>query len=109
MATLTSIKPTFAGVALGAVAAAAGCDQFLNDGNVLIYVKNGSGGSITVTVAAPGTPGGLTTVNPAVVLTAGQEKILGPFNPQYFNNSSGFVNLTYSAVTSATVSVIQEF
>lgn len=109
MATLTSIKPTFAGVNLAPVAAAAGGDQFLNDGNVLIYVKNGGGSSINVTVTAPGTPGGLTITNPVVAVPAGGEKILGPFPPQYFNNASGFVNLTYSGVTSVTVAVIQEY
>ncbi len=109
MATLTSIKPTFAGVALGAVAAAGGGDKFLNDGNTLFYVKNGGGSSINVTVAAPGTPGGLTLTAPVVAVAAGADKILGPFNPKYFNDASGFVNLTYSGVTSVTVAVIQEY
>lgn len=109
MATLTSVKPTFAGVLLGAAAAAGGGDKFLNDGNVLLYVKNGGGGSINVTVAAPGTPGGLTITAPVVAVAAGAEKILGPFDPKYFNDSSGYVNLTYSSVTTVTVAVIQEY
>lgn len=109
MATLTSIKPTFAGVLLGAVAAAGGGDKFLNDGNVLLYVKNGSGVSINVTVVASGAPGGLTITNPVIAVAAGAEKIIGPFDPKYFNDASGFVNLTYSAATSVTVSVIQEY
>lgn len=109
MATLTSVKPIFSGVLLGAVAASAGGDQFLNDGNVLIYVKNGGGSSINVTVAAPGAPGGLTLTNPVVAVAAGAEKLLGPFDPKYFNSATGFVNLTYSGVTSVTISVIQEY
>lgn len=109
MATLTSITPTFAGINLAPVAAAAGGDKFLNDGNTLLYIKNGGGSSINATVAAPGTPGGLTLTPPVVAVPAGGEKILGPFDPKYFNDASGFVNLTYSGVTSVTVAVIQEY
>jgi hypothetical protein len=46
--------------------------------------------------------------NPTVSITAGQEKIIGPFDPRYFTDSSGFLNLSYSAVTSVTVAVIQK-
>lgn len=103
MATLTVAQTTFAGVLIGAATAAGGGDKFLNDGSARFYAKNGSGGSITVTVATPGKPGGQTITPVAIVLAAGAEKFAGPFDPAYFNDATGFVNLTYSGVTSLTV------
>jgi hypothetical protein len=107
MATLAVVQPSIAGVSVGAVAAAGGGDKFLNDGSVLLYVKNGSVAPITVTVEAAGTPGGLSFTDPAYVVAAGNDMILGAFNPQYFNDATGFVNLTYSGVTTLTVSPIK--
>lgn len=107
MATLTAIVPTFAGVSLGAAAAAGGGDKFLNTGNELLYIKNGGGSPITLTLDAQ-TVSGLTITDPTVTVAAGAEKIVGPFDPRYFSDSSGFLNLSYSAVTSVTVAVIQK-
>lgn len=103
MATLTVISSAITGTVFAPTAAAGGGDVFPNDGNTKLYVKNGSGGSLTVTVATPGLPGGLTLTPVAVAVAAGVEKILGPFPGQYFNNASGQVALTYSGVTSLTV------
>lgn len=108
MAILATVQPTFAGVLLGAVAAAGGGDKFLNDGSVLFYVKNGGGSAVTVTVEASGMPGGLSLTDPAISVAAGAEKIAGPFNPTLFNDATGYVNVTYSGVTSVTVSPIKD-
>jgi len=43
-----------------------------------------------------------------IAVAAGAEKIIGPFDPRYFTDSNGFLNLSYSAVTSVTVAVIQK-
>lgn len=107
MATLTAIVPTYAGVSLGATAAAGGGDKFLNTGNELLYIKNGGGSPITLTLDAQ-TVAGLAITDPTVSVAAGAEKIVGPFDPRYFSDSSGFLNLSYSAVTSVTVAVIQK-
>lgn len=107
MATLTAIVPTFAGVVLGAAAAAGGGDKFVNTGNELLYIKNGGVGSITLTLDAQ-TVAGLTITDPTVAVAAGAEKIVGPFDPRYFTDATGFLNLTYSGVTSVTVAVIQK-
>jgi hypothetical protein len=103
MATLTVISSAITGTVFAPVAAGAGGDVFANDGNTRYYVKNGSGGSLNVIIATPGLPGGLTLTPVTVAVGAGVEKILGPFPPQYFNNASGQVSLTYSGVTSMTV------
>ena len=107
MATLTAIVPTYAGVSLGATSAAGGGDKFVNTGSELLYIKNGGGSTITLTLDAQ-TVAGLTITGPTVSVAAGAEKIVGPFDPRYFTDSSGFLNLSYSAVTSVTVAVIQK-
>lgn len=88
-------------------AAAGGGDVFVNDGNIVIIVENGSAGDITVTATSTGTVQGLAIADPAIVVTAGEERMIGPFDPAIFNNSSGQVALTYSGVTSLTVQVIR--
>jgi hypothetical protein len=88
------------------VAAAAGGDQFLNTGREVIYLKNASGGSITVTLAPAGTPGGLAFATHNVVLTAATEKIIGPFDPQWYSSIAGIVAISYNSVTSLTVAII---
>jgi hypothetical protein len=107
MATLTAIVPTVAGVSLGSAAAAGGGDKFLNTGNELLYIKNGGGSTITLTLDAQ-TVSGLTITDPTVSVAAGAEKIVGPFDPRYFCDANGYLNLSYSAVTSVTVAVIQK-
>ncbi len=109
MATLTVITPTYTGATFSPASAAGGGDKFVNTGNELLYIKNGGGSTITLTLDAQPVPGvGLTITDPTVSVTAGQEKIIGPFDPRYFTDSSGFLNLSYSAVTSVTVAVIQK-
>ncbi|MFN8493846.1 MAG: hypothetical protein U0350_39980 [Caldilineaceae bacterium] len=107
MALLTNIAPTYAGATFAAVAAAAGGDTFVNNGKTLFYVNNGSGASINVTVTPQATPGGLTIAPVVVTVPAGGAKFIGPFDSAYFNNASGQVAITYSAVTTVTVAAVQ--
>ena len=101
MALLTSVAPTFAGAAFTPVAASAGGDTFLNNGKSLFYVNNGGGSSINVT------PGGLSLAAVVVAVANATAKIIGPFDPSLFNNASGQVSITYSAVTTVTVAAVQ--
>lgn len=107
MATLAAITPTYAGAVLAKTAATAAGDKFLNTGTELLYVINGGGGSINVTLDAKATPGGLAITDPVVAVAAGAEKVLGPFNPAIFNDANGFVNLTYSGDTDVEVAVLK--
>lgn len=103
MAALTVLTPAVSGALLGAVAAAGGGDTFVNNGSTLLYLKNGSGGSITVTIITAGaTRQGVAIADVSVVLAAGEERVVGPFDPSDFNGASG-ISLTYSGVTSLTV------
>jgi hypothetical protein len=80
-------------------------DQFINNGRTWISVKNGDASSHTVTVTSilncsqgvnhPGT----------LVVAAGEERIMGPFDPLRFNDVTNRVSLAYTALTSMTIAV----
>lgn len=87
------------------VAASAGGDSFANDGNTALYVLNGSGGDITVTLVfgTGAAVDGQSPTNRTVVVEAGKAEIIGPFPTQYYNDGNGRMNVTYSGVTTLTV------
>lgn len=98
--------------------AAAGGDTFKPRASgpgvkLALHVKNGSAGSITVTVNDPNTktPLGATAFNPdiGIVIPAGAERIalLDPISR--FVDENGNVGLTYSGVTSLTIGVLRLF
>jgi hypothetical protein len=87
--------------------ASAGGDQFANTGRELLLVRNGGASSVTTTVAAQGRYRGVPFSNVTLTVPAGGEVIAGPFPPEVFNDANGRVNLSYSAVTSVTVAVLQ--
>lgn len=79
-------------------------DKFLNNGNVLLLVRNLGGSAITLTVAPGGVPlAGLTYTALAYTIDAGDYFIVGPFGVDEVNDGAGFVNITYSGVTSVTL------
>ncbi len=88
-------------------AAAAGGDYFVNDGKTVLHVINGSAGDITVTVDSPKECNQGFTHDAAVVVTAGEERFIGPFDRKRFNDANGRVQVTYSGVTSLTVAALR--
>lgn len=83
-------------------------NTFVNTGVERLIVINGSGGSLTVTVALPTSSrslGGLVTTKTYTV-GAGKTAILGPFDPGTFNQSTGVVNVDWSTGTSVTAAVV---
>lgn len=90
--------------ALGAlVAAASGGDTAeIRDGAFLV-VNNGSGSTVTVTVATPGTVKGLAIGQATMAILAGDVGIMPLTN--IFRQTTGRANITYSAVTTVTVGV----
>jgi hypothetical protein len=87
-------------------AAAAGGDQFQNDGKTLLRIKNADGSGMTATVTAQTACNYGTVHSTTVTVGATTGDVLaGPFDPAIYNNSSGYVVVTYSAVTSVTVGV----
>lgn len=97
--TLTVGEAAVAGLAFAPAALGASdtAFEFANDGATLLFVENGSAGTITVTVDVPNLVDGLTITDPTVSITAGASKCIGPFKPRYFNNSSGLVTATINS------------
>jgi len=106
MATLSVQEITRAsnGLTPAYASAAGGGDQFQNNGRCFIQVKNGSGGNITLTAVTQSTVDGLavTDLTAVIPLTSG-DKMIGPFPTDIYNDANGYVQLTYSAVTSLTI------
>lgn len=102
MALLTRQQPTLAGTTITYAAAAGGGDTIGWSADGVYRVKNGSGGSITVTVVTPGnTKYGQADPDIPVAVAAGAEKAIGPFPAELAVD--GVISFTYSGVTSLTV------
>lgn len=75
----------------------------VNDGKLtFVHVKNGSGSSINVTIATPGSVDGNAIADKVVAVPAGEERIIGPFPTSWYNQSDGTVHVDFSAVTAVT-------
>ncbi len=107
MAAITVEKIVVGGTIPTLVAAGAGGDTFINNGDKTTYiVDNASGGSITVTFDGTGT-GPTSAVafddDVATAVGAGVRTHFGPFPIIRFGAT---VSVTYSGVTSLTVAAI---
>ncbi|MEU9972346.1 hypothetical protein [Streptomyces sp. NPDC051014] len=86
-------------------AAAAGGDTAPTGPGRFLYVKNGSGSSITVTVATPGEISGLAIADPTISIGAGKAGTI-PLS-RLFAGADGRAAVTYSAVTTVTVGAFE--
>lgn len=106
MALLTTQQMTSAGAAITLAAATGGGDTAdISNGRTFLFVKNGSGAPITVTLATPGTVDGDLAVGDRAVsvpATTG-ERMIGPLNPAVYGS---IVAITYSGVTTLTVAAV---
>lgn len=103
MATLTVQDLTYSGITPTYAAADVAGDQFPYGMYSLVVVRNDDTGDHTVTVTSYfDDRAGATADDVAVTVTAGEERIIGPF-PSEFSDTDGFVQLTYDAVTSVTI------
>lgn len=114
MAILTRQNLIETGISITESAAGGAGDKATNtDGKTILLVKNGSAGSITVTVteqiANPTDPnyGILTKSDVSKAVAAGAIAVIGPFPVAAFNDSNGDVNISYSAATSVTVAALR--
>ncbi len=109
MADITAQTAARSANELTMASAAAGGDTFTNTGIELLLIINGSGSPITLTVTTPQTvdsEADLAVADLAIVIPAGEQHLIGPFPKAHYNNSSDQVSLSYSAVTSVTLAVI---
>lgn len=110
MATLAVQVSTQTGVAITANAAAAGGDQFLNNGKVGLWIENSHATDPrTITIVTQKTIDALAVTDRTMTITAGEDrKWIGPFDKSIYNDSSNYVQLTYSdSAADITVSPIQ--
>lgn len=114
MATLTVQTVSEDGLDLGAMTAVNASDVFDNDGKTLLYVYNGSGGDITITIQANGVGAsfsvpGYGTVEKAdktLTISTTHFGVLGPFPRAAYNDSSGQVTVTYSGTSSVVAEAV---
>lgn len=94
------------GATITPVAAAGGGDTMVGGQGVHLYVNNGGGSPITVTLVTPETvEGALAVADRAVTVTNGTFREI-PVPSRYNDPSTGLASITYSAVTSVTVAAI---
>lgn len=104
MALLTNQQMTSAGGAITLTAAAGGGDTLdVGNGRTFLWVKNGGGSAITVTITTPGTVDGLAITDRTVSVPNGGERLIGPLSPSVYADSTGVAAISYSGVTSVTV------
>lgn len=106
MAALTAQSISTAGLAPTFANAAAGGDTAPVGGDLVLIVRNGSGSAVTVTVATPGTVGGLDIADASVSVPAGGSGVI-PMAAVYRDPVTNRAAITYSAVTTVTVAVLQ--
>jgi len=106
---LTVNEVVRAGVAFSPSAANVDGHSLANDRNaaLFLYVNNGSGSSVTVTIQTPGTVDGLAVADRTVAVAAAAEKLIGPFPSGVYDQSDGAVYVDFSAVTSVTVAAFK--
>lgn len=108
MALLTRIDASgFGGATLTPTAAAGGGDTMVGGQGVFLYVNNGGGSPINVTLATPETvDGDLQVDNRVVAVTNGTVQII-PVPARYNNPTTGLTAITYSGVTTVTVAAVR--
>lgn len=114
MATIAVQQAAAEGIALALSAAAGGGDSVANvRGRTIVAVRNGDASPKTVTIPnvtptrpAEGPFPAMTVPDIVKVVAAGETVLIGPI-PQAYNDASGNVALTYSAVTSVTVGAFE--
>lgn len=94
------------GATVTPVTAAGGGDTMVGGSARFLYVNNGGGSPITVTLVTPETvEGSLAVADRAITVTNGTFRII-PVPSRYNNPSTGVASITYSGVTSVTVAAV---
>src|SRR5690554_4260675 len=101
MALLAPQQIQITGTEVTYTAASAGGDTVAPGDNVVLHVRNGDAVDHTVTVVVPGERFGQANPDVAVVVTAGEDRFIGPLTSALADD--GVVSITYDATTSVTV------
>lgn len=106
MGTYTVVDASKGGLDI-AGAAVSSSDKYPNSGKEVLLVKNGSGGSINVTIVTPGTADGNAIADLVIAIADGVTKAFGPYKRGTYNDVDGNVNVNYSGVSSVTAKVLR--
>jgi hypothetical protein len=113
MATLTTQFVNEDGLQITLSSASESGDDWENNGQQFIFVKNGSGESLTITITTQITSfesptyGDSTKSNATLVVANGQHGMIGPFPVSAYNDTNGKANITYSSVSSVQVGIFE--
>jgi hypothetical protein len=85
--------------------------DIVDAGAVALWVVNGSGGAVTVTVDATAAQDGLAVADRVVSVPAGEQRLIGPLPARTFGRpqgdvDAGKVHVNFSAVADVTRAVI---
>lgn len=106
MAALATQQIGVTGLAPNYTAAGGSGDTIAPDDRTFLHVKNGSGASVTVTVAVPGQEYGQDRADVQLAVGAGADKFV--FIPAEIDDPSDHrVHVTYSATASVTVAALR--
>lgn len=106
MANLLIQKSTLIGLSIVYSAADVAGDSITNNGDTVFKIKNADVAAKTVTInsVAPCSYG--FDHDLVISVPAGEEREIGPFLRNRFNDDTGKVNVAYNAVTSVTVAAV---
>jgi hypothetical protein len=82
-------------------------DTWVNTGAEMLVVNNASGSPINVTIPLTPTPDGLAVTSRVVAVAAGKIELIGDFPPGQYNDATGVVKATCSAVATVTIGVFK--
>jgi len=94
---------------LEAVLAAANADgsYFQNSGRDFIWVKNGTTVSRNVIIDSPTACNQGSAHDVTVAVSSAEERLIGPFPIDRFNDADGRVNMTFSSEVGLTIAIIR--
>jgi hypothetical protein len=98
MAQLATQAGVQAGTLLAFTAAAVGGDSFQPGDDVSVYLKNPTGGALTVTIVSQQLCNQGVQHNLVVAIPAASERVIGPIPASRFADANGLAQMTYSAV-----------
>lgn len=88
-------------------------DKFNNTGKEFLAIVNGGGAPTVVTVnayppnAQSNPPDGLTVTDRTVSVPAGESRLIGPFPPSIYSDTSGNAHVICAPVTSVTIKALR--
>lgn len=103
----TAVQAQIAGVVATPYTPAAS-DTFAWGDNVALFVTNGAGAPINVTVTVPGnTKYGEANPDKVIAVANGTSKVIGPFPADLRDPTDGLVHVAFSSTTTITAQLIK--